>query len=178
MVKILGVNEPYGDTIMKKWGSPWENLLLESDKMLMENGEFLLFEKGGKIFFEAPALISEDSSKFHLEAGRPEFLRWANIHELLLETGDRIVLNYLYAHSSFGIYSRKKCREGKISCRLKFHNLRLASTPGRLVVRKKFALAVAAWQNLTPEQKALYNKRAVGRYMSGYNVFISKFLNT
>ena len=189
MVKILGVNEPYADTIMKKWGFPWENILVESDKLLLESGEFLLFEKGGKIFFEAPALVFENGFKMHLEAGRPEFLFWhhrtsqkPSFHvlndPLLLETGDKIVLNYPYGHSSFGIYQRRPCREGKISCKSKFYNDRIPATPARLVCQSKFAAAVAAWKLLTPEQKILYNRRAVGRYMSGYNLFIKNYLNT
>ena len=176
MVKVLGIEEPYADLKMKAWGQPWENLLLESDKMLLENSDFLLFEKGGKIFFEADWLLFEDGFKIHLEAGRPEFLLWEKIRFLFLETGFKIVLNYPYAHSSFGTYELQNCREGKISTRRHFYNYNTDCTPARRARRLKFAAAVVAWKILTPEQKALYNKRAVGRHMSGYNLFIKEFM--
>jgi len=176
MVKVLGVQEPYGDSILKKWGQPWENLLLESDLMLLENGEFLLLEKGGKIFFEADLLLFEDGFKIHLEAGRPEFLLWQNIRFLFLENGFKIILNYPYAHSSFGIYRLTNCREGKISTKRHFYDYNIDATPARRLRRLKFAAAVVAWKILTPEQKLLYNERAVGRHMSGYNLFIKEFM--
>lgn len=178
MVRVTGVQEPYGDTVMKKWGSPWQNLLLESDKMLMEDSDFLLCEKGGKIFFEAPALVFEDSFKIHLEAGRPEFLRWGGIHDLLLENGFRIVLNYPYGHSSFGIYKRQRTKKGQYVVRSKFYKPAIQGYPNLLVCQSKFALAVAGWQSLTAEQKAVYNINVSGRHMSGYNLFIKNYLNT
>lgn len=178
MVRINGVQEVAGVTITKKLGSPWENLLLESDKMLMEDGEFLLCEKGGKIFFEAPALISWDSFKIHLEAGCPEFLRWGGIHDLLLENGFRIVLNYPYGHSSFGIYKRQRTKNGQYVVRSKFYKPAIQGQPNKLVCQSKFALAVAAWQSLTSEQKAIYNRNVSGRHMAGFNLFISNYLKT
>jgi len=42
--------------------------------------------------------------------------------------------------------------------------------------RQKMADAVAAWQALTSEQKALYNKNAIGKRFSGYNLFIREHL--
>jgi len=42
--------------------------------------------------------------------------------------------------------------------------------------RAKYAAAVLAWQGLTSEQKAVYNKNAIGRCMSGYNLFIKIYL--
>jgi len=189
MVKVLGIQEPYADTKQKKWGQPWENFLLESDKMLMENGEFLLFEKAGKIFFETDRLLFEDGFKIHLEAGGPEFLFWHQRSSsnppfhvlnfpLLLENGFKIKIDYPYAHSSFGIYRLTNCREGKISTRRHFYNYNTDATPARLVLRHKYYAAVGAWRLLTSDQRAVYNKRAVGRHMSGYNLFIREFLIT
>lgn len=42
--------------------------------------------------------------------------------------------------------------------------------------RQKYAAGVAAWQNLTNEQKAIYNKRAKGRRYSGYHLFLKEYL--
>jgi hypothetical protein len=176
MVKVLGIQEPFGVRIQKKFGKPWENILLQSDHLLLENGNFLLFERGGKIYLEADKLLFETSDYFRLEAGRPEFLLFKNIGFLFAENGSKIVLNYPYGHSSFGIYRLTNCREGKISTRRKFYNYYTDTTPGRRVWRLKFAAAVSAWQSLTTEQKAVYNKRAVGKHMTGNNLFIKEFL--
>lgn len=42
--------------------------------------------------------------------------------------------------------------------------------------RQKMTDAVAAWQALTGEQQAVYNKNAIGKEMSGYNLFLSEHL--
>ena len=42
--------------------------------------------------------------------------------------------------------------------------------------RSKFALAIAGWQGLTSEQKSVYNQRAVGKKMSGYNLYIREYM--
>lgn len=42
--------------------------------------------------------------------------------------------------------------------------------------RTKFAGAVSAWQALTAEQKAVYNKRAVGRHYFGYHLFLREYM--
>jgi hypothetical protein len=176
MVKVLGIQEPFGVRIQKKFGKPWENILLQSDHLLLENGNFLLFERGGKIYLEADKLLFETSDYFRLEAGRPEFLLFQNIGFLFAENGSKIVLNYPYGHSSFGIYRLTNCREGKISTRRKFYKYYTDCTPARRLLRLKYTNAQAGWRSLTTEQKAVYNKRAVGRHYSGYNLFIKEFM--
>ena len=42
--------------------------------------------------------------------------------------------------------------------------------------RQKLADGVLAWQSLTPEQKNQYNKNAIGKGMSGYNLFLHNYL--
>ncbi len=44
--------------------------------------------------------------------------------------------------------------------------------------RGVFADAVAAWQALTSEQKSQYNKNAVGKGLSGYNLFLKEYLRS
>jgi len=44
--------------------------------------------------------------------------------------------------------------------------------------RQKYGEAVGAWRNLTAEQKEVYNKRAVGKKFSGYNLFVKEYLNS
>ena len=42
--------------------------------------------------------------------------------------------------------------------------------------RGKLADGVVAWQALTPEQKAVYNKNAIGKRMFGYHLFLKEYL--
>jgi hypothetical protein len=42
--------------------------------------------------------------------------------------------------------------------------------------RSKFADAVAGWQALTAEEKEVYNIRARGKHLSGYNLFLKEYL--
>ncbi len=42
--------------------------------------------------------------------------------------------------------------------------------------RGKMASAVSAWQALTTEEKQVYNQKAFGKHMSGYNVFLKEYL--
>ena len=42
--------------------------------------------------------------------------------------------------------------------------------------RQKMTDGVQAWQALTDEQKAVYNKNAIGKRMSGYNLFLKQYL--
>ncbi len=42
--------------------------------------------------------------------------------------------------------------------------------------RAKMTAAVLAWQGLTSEQQSVYNKSAIGKGMSGYNLFLKQHL--
>lgn len=41
--------------------------------------------------------------------------------------------------------------------------------------RRRFAVATDAWKRLSAKEREAWNRRAVGRRMSGYNLFIRKF---
>lgn len=68
-------------------------------------------------------------------------------------------------------YNGKKYRE-----KMQFYPYVITHTAGQDVNRSKFADAVSAWQALTGEQKAVYNKRAIGRRMFGYHLFLREFM--
>lgn len=75
-----------------------------------------------------------------------------------------------------GLY-RKVRHEGK----QKFQRMKFYATPGPRTVpqqanRSKFALAVSAWQALTPEQKKQWRSKKSPRFMSGYNRFIRDYM--
>jgi len=44
--------------------------------------------------------------------------------------------------------------------------------------RQKIADGVLTWKNLTEEEKSVYNKEAIGKRMSGYNLFLSEYLKS
>jgi len=49
-------------------------------------------------------------------------------------------------------------------------------TPEKLVWEEKMRNAVQAWQNLTDEEKNVYNEEVKGQSRSGYNLFIKRHL--
>lgn len=49
-------------------------------------------------------------------------------------------------------------------------------TQAQRTVRRTFAGAVKAWQALAREEKHIYNRRARYLNMSGYNMFISRYM--
>lgn len=75
-----------------------------------------------------------------------------------------------------GIYQIRKCDEGRIPTRTDFYNYGITHTAGQQARREKFDLAVAAWQGLTTAQKEVYRHRAIGKRMSGYNLFLSEYM--
>jgi len=76
----------------------------------------------------------------------------------------------------FGIY-RSRVQNGiRSNEKLKFYSPTNPQTEAQQANRQKIADAVTAWQALTNEQKAVYNKKAISRRMSGYNLFIKEHL--
>lgn len=57
-----------------------------------------------------------------------------------------------------------------------FYDYIITHTPGQNALRGKFRNAVTAWQALGSTDKALYKKRAIGRHMSGYNLFLREYM--
>lgn len=76
----------------------------------------------------------------------------------------------------YGIY-RVRHRWGKvIQEKLPFYVPTNPQTGPQQANRQKMTDAVAAWQALTDEQQAVYNKNAIGKEMSGYNLFLQEYL--
>ena len=71
-----------------------------------------------------------------------------------------------------GIYQMHYCREGKFHLRMKFYQPKNPQSPDQQANRGKFGEAIDAWQALTPEEKESYNQKAIGKKMSGYNLFL------
>jgi hypothetical protein len=49
-------------------------------------------------------------------------------------------------------------------------------TPNQLAWQAIYRAGVAEWKNLTKEQQQIYNRKAYGKHMSGYNVFMKEYL--
>jgi len=76
-----------------------------------------------------------------------------------------------------GIYQMVRYNYGFVCRRIDFYEYVITHTEAQQERREKFADAVAGWQNLTAEQKLLYNKRSIGKHMSGYNLYIKEFMH-
>jgi len=75
-----------------------------------------------------------------------------------------------------GIYQTRHAAGRTFNERMGFYWPKNTYNAIRQANRTKFAAAVVAWQALTENQKALYNKDVIGLRMSGYNFFIRKYL--
>ena len=78
----------------------------------------------------------------------------------------------------YGIYQQRKCKEGKITVKMKFYEPTQTWSQAKEDSQNKFAAAVAAYQLLTAEQKLVYHKRAVGRHFTGYNLFLKEYMSS
>ena len=75
-----------------------------------------------------------------------------------------------------GIYKKQFLGDRKLNYRLPYYIPYNPRTGPQQTNRQGLADGVAAWQLLTDEQKAVYNKRTLGRGMSGYNLFLKEYL--
>lgn len=76
-----------------------------------------------------------------------------------------------------GVYRMYPLAGEKICIREPFYEPFDQTQPNKIISQLKFAAAVLAWQSLTGPKKARYNQLAVGRYFSGYNLFIRDFMH-
>jgi len=67
-----------------------------------------------------------------------------------------------YSLSHFFTYFTKKCYT--------------SNTPGQQNIRSQFTAGYTAWSNLTEEQKAVYEEKAVSEFLTGYNVFMKEYI--
>ena len=77
-----------------------------------------------------------------------------------------------------GIYQMRRSETGRHPHRLKYYRPYDPKSEMQQTNREKFAAAIAAWQSLTDEQKAVYNKKALGTGLSGYNLKVSEFMSS
>lgn len=76
-----------------------------------------------------------------------------------------------------GVYRMYPFGSEHICIREPFYEPSCQTQPNKIISQNKFAAAILAWQGLTLLQKQVYNKRAVGRNFSGYNLFIRDYMH-
>ena len=77
-----------------------------------------------------------------------------------------------------GIYRQRKYSDGIRIYREPFYFPKNPRTEDQQFEREQFADAVSDWQNLDPEGKKVWNEKAIGLAMSGYNLFLKEYLLT
>ena len=76
----------------------------------------------------------------------------------------------------FGIY-QIRTRDGKqVQVKRKYYVPTNPQTIPQQANRQKYANALIGWQNLTNDQKEVYNKKAKYKSLSGNNLYISEYL--
>jgi len=76
----------------------------------------------------------------------------------------------------YGIYQQRRCKTGRKTIKMRFYSPINPKTPAQLIEQARFRAAVAAWQDLTSEEKLIYNRRAVGLHMTGFNLYMREFV--
>lgn len=77
-----------------------------------------------------------------------------------------------------GVYSNRKFAGVNGTIRMKYYQPLNPQTIPQQANRSKFANAILSWRNLTSSEKLVYNRRAVGKHKSGYNIKISEFMSS
>ena len=76
----------------------------------------------------------------------------------------------------YGIYQMRRCKEGRIPIQMKFYKPTNPQTVDQQSQRAKITTAVSEWQNLTDEQKEVYNVNARKYHITGYNLYVKNRL--
>lgn len=75
-----------------------------------------------------------------------------------------------------GIYQRRLVAGKKVVRKSILYPFVITHTRLQQATRSKFKSGVFAWNDLAPEIKKKYNQRAIGRNMTGYNIFIREYI--
>lgn len=75
------------------------------------------------------------------------------------------------------VYRVRHYNRKKISGNLPYYMTSNPQTEIQQENRYKFAEAVLAWQDLTEQEKTVYNELSTGTNKSGYNIFISRYMD-
>lgn len=87
-------------------------------------------------------------------------------------------VEYGFAFCPWGIYQMMSIDGEKFLIRRDFYSPSNPQTAAQQANRGTFSDAVAGWQSLTDAEKKGYNKRAQGKNLSGYNLYISEYMRS
>lgn len=92
--------------------------------------------------------------------------------------GNRIYGNFFYndQYPQWGIFQVAHGRWWRTTYRREFFTPKNPRYVPQQANRQKYADAVLAWQDLSAEQKAVYNERAKYKAYSGYNLCLKEYL--
>jgi hypothetical protein len=83
-----------------------------------------------------------------------------------------------YFHPYAGIYQTKHTKRGPRVSQMVHYRPKNKKTVLQITRQNKFALAVSAWKLLTKQERLFYNKIKNKDNISGYNFYISEYLNS
>ena len=84
------------------------------------------------------------------------------------EYGNRILLS--------GIYQTRKTTKGIVYYRSSYFIPKNPRTENQQAWRQVFQEGAQQWQLLSDEQKKIWNEKAIGKNLYGYNLFLSDYL--
>lgn len=93
--------------------------------------------------------------------------------------GDIMFSRAIYGKPSskyHGIYQMRQLKEGYKPVQMRFYEPKTRHVPQQVNNRLKFSMAINYWQNLTQQEKSVYNSSVVLLFMSGYAKFIQNYL--
>jgi len=77
-----------------------------------------------------------------------------------------------------GVYKLHRHNGKIVNWRCKLYSPVNNKTPNQLTWQAVYRAGVSEWKSLTKEQQKVYNKKAYGKHMSGYNVFMKIYLKS
>jgi len=77
-----------------------------------------------------------------------------------------------------GIYHRNHAAGDEVYQRLPYYFPRDPKSDPQKAQRQKMTDSVIAWHNLTSSEKEVYNERAKGKNLFGFNLFLSEYMKT
>jgi len=75
-----------------------------------------------------------------------------------------------------GIYQRRHSEKGIVIAKQKWWVSKNPRTEPQQANRGKFADAIAAWHDLTDDEKSFYNQKSKGKRKTGFNIFIAAYM--
>lgn len=89
----------------------------------------------------------------------------------------RFAYNRMGFYSPYvGVYSTYPTKNGRMTRLKKYHRPPLFNTVPAIMTRIHFAQAVGHWRMLTEQERQNYNKKAKRYKLTGYNLYISRYL--